>query len=248
MVVMALSTSSDSAMISAPREMRCRSMSAICMMGKTIASVSGNDRATIRPARPPSAAKLTTRMMAIACHSDSMNSPMAVSTTCGWFATSTGVMPTGRSAVMRATAASTFFPSASTSPPSLMEIASPIAGWPPTRNSERGGSSKPRLTVAMSRSRSSRPAATKLTSSRSCSEAKAPLTLSANCSRSVRTTPAGRTTFCAASPARIAAWLRPRLASRSVRNSRKICSSWAPIRSTLETSGTCRSFERTCST
>ncbi len=140
MVVMALSTSSDSAMINAPSEMRCRSMSAICMIGNTTASVSGNDSATIRPARPPRARKLITRMMAIACHSDSMNSLMAVSTTSGWFATSSGVTPTGRSAVMPATAASTFLPSASTSPPSRIAIASPIAGCPSTRNSDCGGS------------------------------------------------------------------------------------------------------------
>jgi len=43
-----------SAMISAPSEMRCRSMSAICMIGKTIASVSGKDQRHDQPGRPPS--------------------------------------------------------------------------------------------------------------------------------------------------------------------------------------------------
>jgi hypothetical protein len=112
MVVMALSTSSPRAMISAPSEMRCRSMSAICMTGNTIASVSGKDSATTRPARPPSDAKLITRMIAIACQREIMNSLIASSTTSGWFATSTGVMPTGRSAVISWMAASTLVPSA----------------------------------------------------------------------------------------------------------------------------------------
>ena len=140
MVVIALSTSSDSAMISAPSEMRCRSMSAICITGNTIASVSGKDSATISPARPPSATKLITRMIAIACHSETMNSLIASSTTCGWFATSSGVIPTGRLAVISWMAASTFVPSPRTSPPSRMAMARPIAGSPLTRNIDCGGS------------------------------------------------------------------------------------------------------------
>ena len=48
--------------------------------------------------------KLTTRMMAIACSSDVMNSAMALSTVTAWSATSFGSMPIGRSAVTRAIA------------------------------------------------------------------------------------------------------------------------------------------------
>ena len=43
-VLMASSTSKVSAMISAPSEMRCRSMLTNCMTGNTIASVSGIDK------------------------------------------------------------------------------------------------------------------------------------------------------------------------------------------------------------
>ena len=65
-------------MISAPSEMRCMSMSAISMIGKTIASVSGIESAMTRPGRTPRLMKLTTRMMATACQSDVMNSAMAL--------------------------------------------------------------------------------------------------------------------------------------------------------------------------
>ena len=76
-VVMALSTSRLSAMIRAPSEMRCRSMWNICMMGKMMASVSGIDAATMAPGRRPRLMMLTAMMMAMACHSEIMNSPMA---------------------------------------------------------------------------------------------------------------------------------------------------------------------------
>ena len=48
------------------------------MIGKTIASVSGMESATTRPGRTPRLTKLTAMMMAIACQSDFMNSPMAL--------------------------------------------------------------------------------------------------------------------------------------------------------------------------
>ena len=78
-VVMASSTSRASAMISAPSEMRCRSMPTNSMTGNTIASVSGIDSATTAPARTPRLTKLTAMMIAIACHSEVMNSPIAPS-------------------------------------------------------------------------------------------------------------------------------------------------------------------------
>ena len=64
-------------MMSAPSEMRCISMPTNSMTGNTIASVSGIDSATTAPARTPRLMKLTAMMIAIACHSDVMNSPMA---------------------------------------------------------------------------------------------------------------------------------------------------------------------------
>ncbi len=80
-VLMASSTSSDSAMMSAPSDMRCKSMLTYCITGKTTASVSGIENATIAPALSPRLMTLTAMMIAIACQSDSMNSPMALCTT-----------------------------------------------------------------------------------------------------------------------------------------------------------------------
>ena len=79
-VVMASSTSRASAMISAPSDMRCMSMLASSMIEKTTASVSGMASAMTRPGRTPRLMKLTARMIATACHSDVMNSAMALST------------------------------------------------------------------------------------------------------------------------------------------------------------------------
>ena len=45
-----------------------------------MASVSGIESATTRPGRTPRLMKLTTRMIAIACQSDIMNSEIALST------------------------------------------------------------------------------------------------------------------------------------------------------------------------
>ncbi len=53
------------------------------MIGKTIAIVSGMVSATTEPGRSPRLMMLTAMMMAIACQSNSMNSPMAVLTTTG---------------------------------------------------------------------------------------------------------------------------------------------------------------------
>ena len=67
-------------MMSAPSDMRCMSMLASCMTEKTMASVSGMASAMTSPGRMPRLMKLTARMMAIACHSDVMNSAMALLT------------------------------------------------------------------------------------------------------------------------------------------------------------------------
>ena len=80
-VLMASSTSRVSAIMSAPSDMRCRSMLTDSITGNTTASVSGIEAATIAPARKPRLTTLTTMMMAMACHSDSMNSPIALCTT-----------------------------------------------------------------------------------------------------------------------------------------------------------------------
>ena len=87
-------------MISAPSEMRWRSMCIACMIGNTIAIVSGIVSATTEPGLKPRLMMLTAMMMAIACQSDSMNSPIAVWTTTGWSETSVASMPSGRLATL----------------------------------------------------------------------------------------------------------------------------------------------------
>ncbi len=95
-------------MISAPSEMRCRSMLTTSITAKTIASVSGMASATTAPGRTPRLTKLHARMMTIACHSEVMKSLIASSTVTAWSATSTGSMPTGRLAAISAISAATF--------------------------------------------------------------------------------------------------------------------------------------------
>jgi hypothetical protein len=68
-------------MISAPSEIRCRSILKSSMIGKIIATVSGIDKATTAPARNPRLSMLQTMMMAMACQSDTINSPIAFFTT-----------------------------------------------------------------------------------------------------------------------------------------------------------------------
>ena len=82
-VVIASSTSNPRAMISAPSEMRCRSIAVISMTGNTMASVSGIESAMTAPARTPRLTKLTAMMMAMACQSDVVKSRIAWSTTKG---------------------------------------------------------------------------------------------------------------------------------------------------------------------
>ncbi len=200
-VVIASSTSSVSAMMSAPSEMRCRSMSVMSITANTIASVSGIASATTAPGRTPRLTKLQTRMITIACQRDSMNSPIAVSTVTAWSATSVGSMPIGRLARMSAISFVRLVPRARMSPPSRMAIASPIDGLPFTRNIGWGGSTNPRRTSAMSPKRMLRPPATKLTPRMSSSLSNAPETRSVTRSSPVSSTPAGRTMFCACSAA-----------------------------------------------
>jgi hypothetical protein len=64
-VVIASSTKRPKAMIKAPSEIRCRSIPAISMIGNTITSVSGIERATTVPARMPRLRKLTAMMIAM---------------------------------------------------------------------------------------------------------------------------------------------------------------------------------------
>ena len=235
-------------MISAPSEMRWRSMPIYSMIGKMIAMVRGIDRATTAPGRMPRLTMLTAMMMAMACHSDSMNSPMAFFTTTGWSDTSATSTPTGRLAMAESMAFLTLRPRPRMSPPSRMAMARPMAALPLTRNIGCGGSASVRRTSAMSRRRIRRPLDRKLTSSRSFSERKAPLMRIDSFSSPVCSEPAGITAFCACKAAISAARSMPRPASWRVENSTKICSSCAPRISIFETSGTCSRRERMSST
>ena len=61
--MMASSTSKPSAIISAPREMRCRLIPMRHMMKKVMLSTSGTDNATTTPVRRPNANRLTPKTM-----------------------------------------------------------------------------------------------------------------------------------------------------------------------------------------
>ena len=93
--MMASSTSRPSAMISAPSVMRCRSSDIAFMTMKTIASTSGTDSATTMPVRQPSATKETNSTIASASMKECTNSPTACSTTLGWSAICSTLMPCG---------------------------------------------------------------------------------------------------------------------------------------------------------
>ena len=91
-------------MISAPSEMRCRSMPYSFIIRKVTASTSGMDSATTRPVRKPRLKKLTASTMTTASSSVLMNSSTERFTTSGWFEYWCTSMPTGRSRLMRAKA------------------------------------------------------------------------------------------------------------------------------------------------
>ena len=194
-------------------------MLATSITAKTMASVNGIASATTAPGRTPRLTKLHTRMMTMACHSEVMKSLMATSTVTAWSATSTGSMPTGRLALISAISRRTFSPSARMSPASRMAMARPMAGWPLTRNIGCGGSTKPRLTLAMSPRRKMRSPETMFTDSMSASVSKEPVTRRNTRSCCVCSVPDGRTRFCACSVARMDDRFRRRPARRSAENS-----------------------------
>ena len=139
--MMASSTSSPSAMISAPSVMRCRSRPHAYITTNTIASTSGTDSATTMPVRQPSERKLTTSTIASASAKLRRNSETEWSTICGWSAICVISMPTGSSNVIARMAFFRFSPSVTMLAPSCIETPSPSAGLPPVRMRKLGGSS-----------------------------------------------------------------------------------------------------------
>ncbi|SXE52611.1 Uncharacterised protein [Klebsiella variicola] len=95
MVIMASSTSSPRAMISAPSEMRCRPMPHSSITVKVMASTSGMAAATTRPARRPSDTNDTASTMTTASASTRTKPLTAWLTTADWSATFTISMPCG---------------------------------------------------------------------------------------------------------------------------------------------------------
>ena len=82
-------------MISAPSVIRCRSSDIASITMNTIASTSGTDSATTMPVRHPSATKLTNSTIASASMKECTNSLIACSTTSGWSAMRSTLMPCG---------------------------------------------------------------------------------------------------------------------------------------------------------
>ncbi len=117
-------------MISAPSEIRWKSMPSSIMPTKVMASTSGTDIATMMPVRTPRLMNDTTSTMASASSSEEMNSSNDLSTTSGWLATRCTVMPTGREASTSAIAPSSALPRVCTLPPGAMTTPSPITGLP----------------------------------------------------------------------------------------------------------------------
>ena len=138
--MIASSTSRPSAMISAPSEMRWRSMPKMYMQRNVTASTSGIDSATTMPVRMPSEMKLTASTMITASASVLMNSRIESFTTVGWSDSLWTSMPTGRSAFRRSISDSSMRPSSMMSPPLRSDTARPIAGWPLKRIRSSAGS------------------------------------------------------------------------------------------------------------
>ena len=103
-VIMASSTRRPSAMMSAPKEMRCKLRSIPSIPRKTMARTRGMEIATTRPALRPRLRKLTTSTMAIASRRASVKPPIASRTTSGWSETSLSSMPTGSRCIRRSAA------------------------------------------------------------------------------------------------------------------------------------------------
>ncbi len=144
-------------MMSAPSDTLCRSMPAWYMKRNVTAKVSGIDSATMRPVRRPSDRKLTSSTMATASARVRVNSRTERFTAVGWSFTRSSSRPTGSSACRRCTSASSASPRAMMSPRGAMETATPSASRPRKRIFGCGGSEKPRVTVARSPRRKSRP-------------------------------------------------------------------------------------------
>ncbi len=110
------------------------------MTTKVMASTSGIDNATTKPARRPRLMKETASTMATASNSARVKPDTASLTMTGWSATRCTPTPTGRSASTLSISLCSASPNSSRLAFGFMPMARPIASWPLKRNSAVGGS------------------------------------------------------------------------------------------------------------
>ena len=119
---MALSTSMPRAIISAPREIRCRSMASTFMTIKVPRMVSSSTPPISRPERTPMNTSNTAMTMAMASPRLSRKAPTELSTSWGWLYTVASSMPAGRWYSSSARRCSTRAPTSTTLTPFEKEI------------------------------------------------------------------------------------------------------------------------------
>jgi len=117
-------------MISAPSEIRCMVMPLYSIKTNTIASTSGIEQATTRPARMPRLTKLTASTITTASNSALVKPPTACLTTTAWSDTVWTPTPTGRSSTTRSMRFFSAAPNTCMLPPAFMPMARPMAVWP----------------------------------------------------------------------------------------------------------------------
>ena len=130
MAMMASSTSSPSAMISEPSEMRSRFQPIASIKSATAPSTSGTEVATTRPARQPRLTRLTAMTMTSASASARTKSLIASFTVVGWSATRSSSTPCGSSDWIFATAPSIARPSCTMLPSFVIVMPSISTGSP----------------------------------------------------------------------------------------------------------------------
>ncbi len=150
---MELSTIIPSAITSAPRDMRSRSILKIAIKIKVANMVKINPVPMIIPMRMPMGMASTTSTMATASIRLTMKSLIAVLTKSDCQANLVISIPIGKCGMISFRRFSIFFPVCTTLPPTTLASWMAIAGLPLNRMRVLGGSRYPALTSAMSRMR-----------------------------------------------------------------------------------------------
>ncbi len=137
---MALSTSMPSAMISAPKDMRCRAMLYVSISAKVPAIVSNRMNPIISPLRNPMEIKSTPITMTTDSARFTKNPLTALVTVSDCMAMGFSSMPTGICCISSSIRAFTASPMTTAFPPEAVEIAIPMAGRPLNLKIAWGGS------------------------------------------------------------------------------------------------------------